>query len=123
VQVLEQQEQRLHLAFAQQHVLEPVERALAALRRVQVQKGTVRRRGIQEGEQRWDGLLEGLVQRQHLPGDLGADGASVVGALQVAVAPQQVKHREIGRRLAIGHRGALQHPPALRVMGMDAFVH
>ena len=36
VQVFKHQEQGLHLAFAQQHALEPVERALAALRRVQV---------------------------------------------------------------------------------------
>jgi len=35
------QQQGLHLAFAEQHALKPVERALAALRRVQVQQGAV----------------------------------------------------------------------------------
>ena len=41
VQILEDQEQRLHLAFAQQHALERLERALAALRRVEGAKRTV----------------------------------------------------------------------------------
>ena len=35
VQVFKHQEQRLHLAFAQQHALEGVERVLAALRRIE----------------------------------------------------------------------------------------
>ena len=91
VQVLKHQEQRLHLAFAQQHALEPVERALAALRRVEVQKGTVVRQRLQERQQRREGLLEGLVQRQHLPGDLGPDGAGVIAVLHMAVALQQVE--------------------------------
>jgi hypothetical protein len=34
VQVFKHEEQRLLLTFAQQHALEPVERALTALRRV-----------------------------------------------------------------------------------------
>jgi hypothetical protein len=36
VQVLEHQQQRLHLAFARQHALERREQALATLRRVQL---------------------------------------------------------------------------------------
>ena len=73
VQILEDQHQWLHLAFAQQHPLEGVERALAALRRVKLQEGAVVREGIQQREQRRNRLLEGRVERQHLPGHLGAD--------------------------------------------------
>ena len=64
VQVLEDQQQRLHLAFAQQQALEGVERALAALGRIELQKRAVLRQRVQERQQRWDGVLEGLVQRQ-----------------------------------------------------------
>ena len=117
VQVLKDQQQRLHLAFAQQHALEGVERALAALRRVELQERAVLRQGVQERQQRREGVLEGLVQRQHLPGHLGPDGAGVVAVLDMAVALEQVDDREIGRGLAVGHRGALQHPPALGAVG------
>ena len=81
VQILKDQQQRLHLAFAQQHALERLERALAALRRIERQERAVLRQGVQERQQRRDGLLERLVQRQHLPGHLGPDGARVVALL------------------------------------------
>ena len=40
----------------------------------------------------------------------------------MAVALQQVDDREVGRGLAVGHRGALQHQPALRVVGVDELI-
>ena len=80
VQVFKDQQQRLHLAFAQQHALEAVERALAPLRRIELQKRAVLRQGVQQRQQRREGVLEGLVQRQHLPGHLGPDGARVIAA-------------------------------------------
>ena len=52
VQVLKDQQQRLHLAFAQQQALEPVERALAPLGRIEGQERAVLWQGVQEGEQR-----------------------------------------------------------------------
>ena len=99
-----------------------VERALAALRRVERQERAVLRQGVQERQQRREGVLERLVQRQHLPGDLGPDGAGVVALLDVAVALEQVDDGEVGRGLAVGHRGALQHPPALRAVGVDTLI-
>ena len=92
VQILEHQEQRLHLAFAQQHALEPVERALAALRRIQglrkgLSSGTASRSASSAGRV----VLERLVQREHLPRDLGADGARVIAVVHMAVALEQVR--------------------------------
>jgi hypothetical protein len=52
VQVLEDHEQRLHLALAQQQALDGVERALAALGRVQVLPGRVLDRHVEQREQR-----------------------------------------------------------------------
>ena len=102
MQILKDQYERLDLAFTQQHALQGVERALAALRRVKRQKGAVVREGIQQPQQRWNRHLEGRVERQHLPGHLGAGRARVVAVLQVAVPPEEVEHREVGRGLAVG---------------------
>ena len=62
------------------------------------------------------------IERQHLPGHLGADGARVVVLLHMAVALEQVDDREVGRRLAIRHRGAFEHQPPWRVVGMDELI-
>src|SRR5262249_45574566 len=48
VQVFKHQQQRLLLAFAQQHALQGVKGALAALRRIQPGKRAVRRQGVQQ---------------------------------------------------------------------------
>ena len=86
VQILKDQQQRLHLAFPDQQALERVQGAPTALRRVEGTKGAVVRQHLQERQQRREGVLEGLVERQHLPGHLGPHGAVVVVLLKVAVA-------------------------------------
>ena len=70
VQVLEDQQQRLHLAFAQQHALEGLQRALTPLWRFELLERTVRREDVEQGEERGERLLQRLVERQHLPGNL-----------------------------------------------------
>ena len=78
MQVLKDQQQRLHLTFAQQETLERLDRALTPLRWLELQEGTVVRQDVQQGQQRRDHRLEGLVQRQHLAGDLGPASAKHV---------------------------------------------
>src|SRR5262249_39392636 len=85
VQVFADQQQWLPLTFAQQHALEGIERALAALRGVELQERALRRESVQKRQQRWERVLERLVQRQHLPGDLGPYRAYIVIILHVAV--------------------------------------
>ena len=70
VQILEDQQQRLHLAFAQQHPFEAVERALAALRRVEGAETGCPPAGRPAAPAGRERVLEGLIQRQHLPGHL-----------------------------------------------------
>jgi len=50
VQVLEHDQQRLHLGFAQQQALDRVQRALAALRRVQLLPRSVLDRHIEQSK-------------------------------------------------------------------------
>ena len=46
----------------------------------------------------------------------------VIVILQVAIALEQLDHGEIGRRLTVGHRGALEHAPALGVVRVRKFI-
>src|SRR5882724_9888954 len=62
VQVLADQQQGLHLAFAQQHALERGQRALAALRRIEPQERAVLGQRVQQGEQGRQGLLQRVVE-------------------------------------------------------------
>ena len=122
VQVFKDQQQRLHLAFAQQQALEAVERALAPLRWIERQERTVRWQGVQEGEQRRDRRLQRLVQGEELPGHLGPDGAGVVTLLDMAIALEEVDDGEIRRRLAVRHRGAFEQQPALGAVGVAELI-
>ena len=123
VQVFKDQQQRLLLTLTQQQTLEGVERALPSLWGIKRQEGAVVRQGVQEPEQCRQRLLEGRVQRQHLPGDPGADGAGVVAVLDAGVALEEVDDREVGRGFAIRHRGALEHQPVLRAVGVHDLIH
>ena len=99
VQILKDQQQGLHLTFAQQHALER-RRACAGGAAADRASGTGLSVGqrVQERQQRRDGVLERLVERQHLPGHLGPDGRVVIVLLDVGVALEQVDDREIRGR-------------------------
>ena len=48
--------------------------------------------------------------------------AGVVAVLQVAVAPEEVEHREVGRGLAVGDRRTFEHQPPLGAVGVHKLV-
>jgi hypothetical protein len=122
VQILKDQQEGLHLTFAQQHALEAIERAPALLRWVKSAKRVVLWQGIQECQQGGNRVLQGGVECQDLPGHLGPDGADVVPGFHMRIALEQVEHREVRRGCAVGDRGALQHPPALGAVRVDDLV-
>ena len=64
MEVFKDHQHGLHLTLTQEHAFERRERALAPLGRVEPQEGTVIRERVEQGQQRRDGVLEGLVQRQ-----------------------------------------------------------
>src|SRR6516165_7328911 len=88
VQILEDQQQRLFLALAQEHPLEGVEGTLAALRGIELEERAILRQGVEERQQRRDRVLESRIERQRLAGHLGADGTCIVVILYVAVTPE-----------------------------------
>ena len=122
VQVLEDHEQRLHLALAQQQALDRVERALAALGRVQVLPGRVLDRHVEQREQRGQQGLERAVQAQHAPQHLGAHLPVVVPVADLEVALEQVDHGQVAGGLAVGDGRGLQDQPVLHPMRVGELV-
>src|SRR5438128_10926445 len=112
VQIFTDQQQRLPLTLTQQHPLGRAEGVLAALRGLELPEGALRGQGVEQRQERRHRVLEGRVERQHLLRHLDLYGAGVVPLLQAARAPQQVEDGEVGRGLAVGQRGAVEHPPA-----------
>ena len=98
----------LHLAFAQQDALQRLQGAAPSLQGVQGQERTVRRQRFEQGEHGRHRVLEGVVERQEVPSDLGPDRAEVVAVLNMTVGFEQVTDRQVGRGLAVGHRTTLQ---------------
>ena len=89
--------------------------------------GSSVRKGLSSGrassrDSRAGAFLEGRVQRQHLPGHFGADGAGVVALVDMDIAPEQVEHGEVRGRLAVGYGGAFQDPPALGLRRVEQLV-
>jgi hypothetical protein len=74
------------------------------------------------GEERRDSVLQGFVQRQHVPRRLGPDRARIVGILIPEIALEQLDDWEVGRRFPILHRRALENQPALDVRRVEELV-
>ena len=108
VQVFEDQEQGLYLAFAQEDALQRLQGAAPSLQGVQVQEQTVCRQGFEQGEHGRHSILEGFIQRQDLPADLGPDRPEVIAVFDVTVGFEQVADRQVRRGFAIGHGTTLQ---------------
>ena len=123
VEVLEDDEQRLDLALAQEQTLDRLQGPLAALRRVERRPRGVVHRHVQQRQERGHGGLEGLVQRQELAGDLLADGPRIVLVLNLQVSLEQVDHGQIRRGLPVGDRAGLHDEPAVGPMGVGDLPH
>ena len=108
VEVLEDQQERLDLALAEQEALDRVERPLAPLRRVERLPLRRRRPARPAARGAPAGWLKRAVQRQELPRHLLAHRPRVVPVLDPEVALEQIDHRQIGRRLPVGDRAGLR---------------
>ena len=113
VQVLEDEQHRLHLGLAEQQPSHAVQRSLAALRRVHLLPRRILDWDIQERQQGREGGLQGPVEGQYHPGDLLPDPPRPVAGLDLEITLEHLDHREVRRGLPVGDRGALYDPPAL----------
>src|SRR5262245_14044871 len=73
VEILEHDDERLHLTFAQQQTLDGFERSLPALRRIEAVPAVIVDRGVEKSEQRRERWLQGAIQRKELAGDFLPD--------------------------------------------------
>jgi hypothetical protein len=118
VQVLEDQQERLLLRFAQQQLLKRIKRAAAPLRRIEYLPCHVVQEHIEQGQQRRQGWLQSAVEREQLARHLLPDLAELILVLDFEVTPEKVDHRQVAHGLSIGDRGALENQPALQVVRM-----
>ena len=113
VQVLEEQRDRLQPALAQHEPLDGVEDALPTLGGAQRIPLAIARRRPEQREQGRQRVAQRLVQREQLAGDLLANDARLVALLDLEIHPQQVDHRQVRRRLAVGDGRRLEDQPAV----------
>jgi hypothetical protein len=116
VQVLDHEQNGLDPRFAEPEPLDRLQRALAALRRIQRLPGTVVYRHVQQSQERRQARLKSPVERQEPGRHLLANLWRVVAVLDVEVGPEEVDHGQIRGRLAIRDRGAVADEPAVVAM-------
>jgi hypothetical protein len=102
VQVLEDQEQRLHLALACGG-RQGFECPLSALRWIQGSPAKLVHGNIEEGKESGQCGCEHLIEREQLTGDLLSNLPEVVAIVDLEIRPQQTDYRQIGRGLAVGY--------------------
>ena len=119
MQILEDQQQGLHLAFPDQQTLDGLQGVSPALRGIQSLPGGVLHRHVEQGEDRGEGRLQGLIEGEELAGHFLAHPSSVVTGLDADIGLEQIHDREIGGGLAVGHGATLQDEPALGAMGVE----
>src|SRR6266498_1243506 len=121
VQVLEDQEQRLHLALAQQQPLDRIEGALPALRGIEGLPAGVVDGDVQQGEEGMQRVGEGLVQSEELAGDFLADLPRVVPVPDLEVDLEEIDNRKIDAGPAVGDGAGFEDQPVVNAMGMCNF--
>jgi hypothetical protein len=93
VEILEHDEERLHLAFPEEQPLDAIERVLTTLRRLQVLPLGILNGDVQEPEEGRQGGLERPIQGEKLACRFLADLARVISCLDLEVRPEQVDDR------------------------------
>jgi hypothetical protein len=101
VQVLEDHEHWLRLAFPEQDALDGFEGALPALGGIERLPAGVLDGHIEQGQQGGQGRLEDAIQREELASHLVANFAVSVAILHLEVGLDQIDDGQVARRLAV----------------------
>ena len=85
MQVLEHQDERLHLALAQQQTLHRVQDVLTALESVEMLPCRILDRDLQQRQEGWQSRPESLIEREQLAGDLLTDASRIIALFDLEV--------------------------------------
>ena len=113
VEVLEDHEQRLHLALPQQESLHRSPGSAGGAGTDRAPPTRDRRRHVEERQERRQVALQRAVQGEKLPGQLLPNRPRAVPVLDPEVGLEQIDHRQVGRRLPVRDRARLEHEPAV----------
>ena len=97
MKILEDDEEGLDLALPEQKALDGVQGSVVALRGLERLPPWILHRHVQEREERRDSGLEGRIERQHFAGQLLPDLPGIVARLDLAVGPEELDQRQVGR--------------------------
>ena len=121
VQAVEDQEQRLDPALAQEQPPQRVQHVLAAAERVEQRPLRIIRGRVEHLEEGGCGGPGALLQRVQLGRDLVADRALVVARVDLEIGPEQLDERQVRGGLAGGDADGLQDAPPVRGVRMQEF--
>ena len=113
VQVLDHDDDRLHLTLPEEEPLHRVERVLAALGQVEGLPVRVMGRHVEQPEQPGEERLQRGVDREQPARDLVGDLGGLVPQLDLEVHAEEVDDGLIGGGLPVGDAAGLQDEPAL----------
>ena len=123
VQILDDHEQGLPLARADEQALDRIEHALAPLLRFQLQPPRVVDRRVEQGQERRQQGPEAHIKAEHGGGELLPHrGGGVIG-LEQREAPEELDHRQVRGGAAVRSSPALEHAPAARALRAAELVH
>jgi hypothetical protein len=122
MQVLADEEHRLHLTFAHEDPSERVQGALAALGRLDRLPRGVLDRHLEERQERRRGGREGVIEAVEVCAHLVADSRPIPAVVEVEVALEQIENRQIRGGLAVRGALRLQDQPRRRQGATDALV-
>src|SRR5208282_6373298 len=73
----------------------------------------------EQAEQVWKSIFERTVEREYAPGQLLSSRSLIIFTGDFEIALQQIEHRKICRRLAVGDREGFQHHPARLILDFE----
>src|SRR5438270_13741964 len=113
MKIFHDQKQRSLACFLEPQRLDVVERAPPTLDRVESDPHSLVHWYVEQGQQRRNRRFERPGEHQNLACNLLADRADVVPRVDFEIAPEELDHRQVARRLAVRYPGAIEDEPVL----------
>jgi hypothetical protein len=122
VEVLDDQEEGLHVALPEQQAFERIQRGEPALRRIERLPGGLLNWDIQQAEDGGQTRLEGCIKGLELGGDLLAARGHRILLLELKVGLEQVDDRQVRGGFTRGGRAGGEDLPAMEPRPADELI-